>query len=155
MAPGLTLGSQSLQSPWAGVQPSPSMSLLGSVTLHPGPPLEPPSGIADAFDELPFYEGMHVLVWTRDPRRIGRAALQDFGQRAGDGARILRRQDPRSEQRVGPRQTPTHIVLEQATVEWERGTKLENRGVGRRVEPARPERRHVQAFAGGTTGASA
>src|ERR1700730_4295639 len=41
MAPGFTFGSQSLQSPWAGVQPSPSMSLLTSTTLQ-GVPTMPP-----------------------------------------------------------------------------------------------------------------
>src|SRR5262249_37470296 len=38
-APGLTLGSQSLQSPCIGVQPSPSMSALGSVTVQGTPVL--------------------------------------------------------------------------------------------------------------------
>ena len=33
-APGFTFGSQSLQSPWFGVQPSLSMSSSGVVTLH-------------------------------------------------------------------------------------------------------------------------
>src|SRR5271170_1964105 len=49
MAPGLTLGSQSLQSPWAGDQPSLSMSAFMSVTtqvllsvpVEPVEPLEP------------------------------------------------------------------------------------------------------------------
>ncbi len=44
MAPGLTFGSQSLQSPCAGVQPSMSMSAFMSVTLQwVGPPPLPPS----------------------------------------------------------------------------------------------------------------
>src|SRR5271170_5401636 len=38
-APGLTLGSQSLQSPWFGVQPSMSMSTSGFVTTHELGPL--------------------------------------------------------------------------------------------------------------------
>src|SRR5579859_8071466 len=45
MAPGFTLGSQSLQSPPLGVQPSLSMSPFGSVTWQfvGLPPLLPPS----------------------------------------------------------------------------------------------------------------
>ena len=31
-----------------------------------------------SFDELPFYERVHVLVWTRDPRGIGRATRRGF-----------------------------------------------------------------------------
>src|SRR6185312_11880043 len=52
IAPGFTLGSQSLQSPAFGVQPSLSMSAFLLVTLHvPPPELLPPD--ADASPKLP------------------------------------------------------------------------------------------------------
>ena len=48
MAPGFTFGSQSLQSPWLGVQPSLSMSAFGSVTLH----VDVPPELAEASPKL-------------------------------------------------------------------------------------------------------
>ena len=63
-APGFTLGSQSLQSPWAGVQPSPSMSASMFVTSQALP--EPVLVADDAPDPTPEAKLTPPAPWLLD-----------------------------------------------------------------------------------------
>ena len=105
--------------------------------------VEPASDVAEAVDELPLDEGVHVLVGTRDEPGIVPAAAADLDQRIADGGGLGGRQHAGPGQRLGPRQAALDVVLEQAPVEPERGLEAEDLLVGGALEPAGPQMRLV------------
>ena len=99
-------------------------------------------GIADALHQLPFDKGVHVLVGTGDPRRVGLAFGENLGERRRRGRRVVGRQDAGRLQGLRPREAADHVVFKQSAIETKRRAEVEDRGVGLAVEAAGPERGH-------------
>ena len=99
--------------------------------------MQTPARIADARDQLPLDERVHVFVVAVDPRRIRAARLEDRLQ-AFLIALLPRLEHAGARERVRPRQAAGHIVFEQPPIERERHAEVERRGIGRRVEPSGP-----------------
>ena len=102
--------------------------------------MQPATGVADARDQLPFDEAVHVLVGAADPCRIASALLENRGQpcRESDAPSSLRQRAARH-QRFGPREAAGHVVFEEPAIERERDAEIEGRRIGRGIEPSGPE----------------
>src|SRR5207249_4303866 len=78
--------------------------------------------------------------------------LEDGLEARHDRRRVLRRQHAGRAERFRPGDAPPHVVFKQHAVETERDAEVEGGGVGRRVEPAGPQRHDASAATSGAAG---
>jgi hypothetical protein len=102
--------------------------------------MEATAGIADPLDELALHEAVHVFVGSGHERRLAFARREDFLEAAADGGGVVSRQHSCGRERIGPRETPGHVVFEERAIEAERDAELERGGVGGLIEASGPER---------------
>src|SRR5262245_6647629 len=101
--------------------------------------MEPPAGIADALNQLPFDKAVDVLICPGDERRIAAPFFKNRFKTLSDRRSVLLRQHAARAERLRPCQAAGDIVFEQGAVETERNAEIEGRRIGLCVETAGPE----------------
>ena len=104
--------------------------------------MEPPTGIADAFNQLALDETVYIFVGAGYERRIASAVIQDAVQRGDDRCSVLIRENARGRERLRPGNAACHIVFEKHAIESEGDSKIERRWIRSGVEASGPQR-HV------------
>ena len=137
-APRRTRATAALQQRNAPAQIEPQVERHLLVARPAG--VQPAAGVAEALDQQPLDEAVHVLVGAVDERRVGSPALEDIGERrrrsagASSAASTPAAASARAHARL-----PVDVVFEQPAIETERRAEFERRRVGRGVEAAGPQ----------------
>ncbi len=96
--------------------------------------------IADPFDQSSLDEAVDVFVRSGDRFRGTLPFVKDLLQRRENRRGVLGAEQARGFQRLGPGDAAGHIVFEEQPIEAKGDAEVEGGGIGRRVEPAGPER---------------
>ena len=104
--------------------------------------VQPLAQIADALDELPLDECVHIFVGTVDERGLAPASLENVRERRGHLLRFGRVEDAGAGEPFNPRKAARHIVFEETPVESKGRPELEGNGIGLAAETSGPEIRH-------------
>ena len=96
--------------------------------------VQPLAEIADALDELPLDERVHVFVRTVDERRLAPASLENLVERRRHLLGFGLVEDADASEPLDPRKAARHVVFEETPIESKGRPELERDGIGLAAE---------------------